>query len=65
MTTEFDAADTIRQVTEKLSKKYPNVSPTGIAAMVRDEVIALQSAPIHDYISVLAEREVKRKLKLK
>ncbi|THG29983.1 three-helix bundle dimerization domain-containing protein [Naasia lichenicola] len=65
MTTEFDAADTIRQVSEKLITKYPNLSSTGITAMVRDAVLALQQAPIQDYISVLAEREVKRKLKLK
>jgi len=64
MSSEFDVDATIRAVTDKLVAQYPHRSRTGLNAVVRDQVRALQDSPITDYISVIAEREVKRQLKL-
>ena len=63
MTTEFDPDEVIRQVTESLVKKFPMKSPTGVEAEVRAAVNELKDSPINDYVAVLAERAVKKKLK--
>lgn len=63
MATEIDHEEIIRQLTEKLSTKYSGVDSDRIGALVREEVSALAERPVQDYVTVLAERAVKKSLK--
>jgi translation initiation factor 2 alpha subunit (eIF-2alpha) len=63
MTTEFDADEVVRQVTEKLSTKFPDLPHDQIASVVAEEVGILAERPVHDYVSVLSERAAKKRLK--
>ncbi|HXH34032.1 MAG TPA: hypothetical protein VNJ54_06415 [Plantibacter sp.] len=63
MATEIDHEEIIRQLTEKLSVKYSGVDSDRIGALVREEVSALAERPVQDYVTVLAERAVKKSLK--
>jgi hypothetical protein len=65
MATEFDPDAVVAQVTESLTKRFPDAGPDEITALVRAEVDTLSQRPVHDYVAVLAEREVKKKLKHK
>ncbi|MFD1715366.1 three-helix bundle dimerization domain-containing protein [Amnibacterium flavum] len=63
MSTEFDPDEVVRQVVERLSAKFPDVEPATVQSIVRSEVDVLADRPVHDYVSVLAERAAKRQLK--
>lgn len=63
MTTEFDEATVVAQVTENLVKKFPDADVGHIEKLVKAEVSALSQQPVQDYIAVLGERAVKKKLK--
>jgi hypothetical protein len=63
MATDIDHEEIIRQLTEKLSDKYSGVDSARIGALVREEVRALAERPVQDYVTVLAERAVKKTLK--
>lgn len=63
MATEIDHEEIIRQLTEKMSAKYTEVDPARIGSLVREEVDALAERPVQDYVTVLAERAVKKSLK--
>jgi hypothetical protein len=63
MATEFDPDEVVRQVTESLVRKFPEKDHASVETMVRQQVDELKDRPIHDYVSVLAERAVKKKLK--
>ena len=63
MTTQFDEATVITQVSERLQERFPETSPAHITELVVAEVSALAERPVSDYIAVLAERAVKKRLK--
>ena len=63
MTTQFDEATVIAQVSERLQERFPETSPAHISELVIAEVSALAERPVSDYIAVLAERAVKKRLK--
>ena len=63
MATEFDPNEVVRQVTESLVRKFPDRDEASVELMVRQQVDELKDRPIHDYVSVLAERAVKKQLK--
>lgn len=63
MATDFDPAEVVRQVTEKLSAKFPELSHDEIHTVVAEEVAVLEKRPVHDYVSVLSERSAKKRLK--
>ena len=63
MATEFDPDEVVRQVTESLVRKFPEKDEAAVEGLVRAQVDSLKDRPIHDYISVLAERAVKKQLK--
>ena len=63
MATDFDPDEIVRQVTESLTKKFPERDAESIESLVRQEVDDLKDRPIHDYVGVLAERAVKKRLK--
>lgn len=63
MATEFDEAEVIRQVTERLVEKFPRKEPGDIERIVSEEVVALAAKPVTDYVSVLSERAAKKRLK--
>ena len=64
MSTDFDPDDIVRKVTERLATKHPKRDRGTIETMVRAQVDELKDRPIHDYVSVLAERAVKQQLKV-
>ncbi len=63
MATEFDPDEVVRQVTESLVRKFPDRDSGSVETLVRAQVDLLKDRPIHDYVSVLAERAVKKQLK--
>ena len=56
MTTAFDPAEIIDQVSSKLIEKYPDTDSATIRAIVSEDVGRLEERPVKDYISVLSER---------
>lgn len=63
MTTELEAEEIVRQATETLHEKFPDADPAQVEAMVREELGSLIDKPVHDYLLVLTERAVKKRLK--
>ncbi|MGK9148108.1 hypothetical protein KXS11_10835 [Plantibacter flavus] len=63
MATDIDHEEIIRQVTEKMTTKFPDADPGHVAELVRTEVSELAKRPIQDYVTVLTERAVKKSLK--
>ena len=63
MTTEFDRDEVVRQVTERLTEKFPKSAPADIQRIVEEEVTALAARPVVDYVSVLSERAARKRLK--
>ena len=63
MPTDFSADDVVREVTNTLTKKFPGIDPRIVEAIARDEVDKYVDRPVRDYISVLAQRDAKRRLK--
>jgi hypothetical protein len=63
MATEFDPDAVVQQVTETLTAKFPDAEKSHIDALVRAKVDELAKHPVHDYVAVLAERDVKKQLK--
>jgi len=63
MAADFVPEDVVRQVTEKLSTKFPGLSRDEIEAVVAEEVGVLAKRPVHDYVAVLSERAAKKRLK--
>jgi hypothetical protein len=53
MASEFDPEQVVREVTAALQRKYPEKDPA-------DE---LKDRPVHDYVSVLAQRAAKKQLR--
>ncbi len=63
MATEFNPDDVVRQVTASLVRKFPDADEVSIEGLVRAQVDELKDRPINDYVGVLAERAVKKRLK--
>ena len=62
MAAEFDAEQVVLEVTGTLRRKYPEKDPAEIERVVRDQVENLKDQPVHDYVSVLAQRAAKKRL---
>ncbi len=63
MTSEFDAVEVARQVTARLTERFPKANASDVESIVREEVAALADKPVNDYVAVLAERAAKKRLK--
>jgi hypothetical protein len=63
MTTDLDLDQVVRDVTASVRKKFPDHSEEQVAPLVREELADLQDRPVQDYLTVLTERAVKRRLK--
>lgn len=63
MTTDFDEESVVAQTTDRLLERFPGHDRASIEEMVREEVGALVGMPVNDYIAVLSERAVKKRLK--
>lgn len=63
MGTDISDEDVMREVTEKLEAKYPNLNRDDIQTVVSEEFSALAGRPVRDYLSVLTERAAKKRLK--
>lgn len=62
MAAEFDPELVVREVTANLQKKYPEKAPDEVERIVREQVDELKDRPVHDYVSVLAQRAAKKQL---
>lgn len=63
MTSEFDPDEVARQVTARLTERFPDADASHVESIVREEVAALADKPVHDYVAVLSERAAKKRLK--
>jgi hypothetical protein len=63
MASEFDPKQVVREVTAALQRKYPEKDPADVERVVRAEVDELKDRPVHDYVSVLAQRAAKKQLR--
>lgn len=62
MASEFDPEQVVQEVTANLRKKYPDKAPDEVERIVRAQVDELKDRPVHDYVSVLAQRAAKKQL---
>jgi hypothetical protein len=63
VTGDFDPEQVVREVTTTLQRKFPEKDPGEVERIVRSEVDVLKDRPVHDYVSVLAQRAAKKQLK--
>jgi hypothetical protein len=62
MASDFDPEQVVREVTGVLQKKFPDKDPAEVARIVQAQVDELKDRPVHDYVSVLAQRAAKKQL---
>ena len=62
MAAEFDPEQVVREVTARLQLKYPAKDAAEVERIVRSQVDELKDRPVHDYVSVLAQRAAKKQL---
>jgi hypothetical protein len=62
MATDIDIDEIYRQVTAKLRETFPQVPADEVDSVVRAELDELADRPVRDYIQVLTERAVKKRL---
>ena len=62
MATDIDIDEIYRQVTAKLREMFPQVPSDEVGSAVRAELDELANRPVRDYIQVLTERAVKKRL---
>lgn len=62
MADALDVEQVVREVSATLRKKLPAKDPAEIERIVRDQVEELKDRPVHDYVSVLAQRAAKKRL---
>jgi hypothetical protein len=63
VSTDIDDAETVRQVVERLEKKFPDVPRDQIEAVAQTEFDALAGRPVRDFLTILTERAAKKRLK--
>jgi hypothetical protein len=63
MATDIDIDEIHAQVTAKLREKFPEVPSDEVDVAVRAELDELEKRPVRDYIQVLAERAVTKRLR--
>jgi hypothetical protein len=63
VSTDIDDEETVRQVVERLEKKFPDVPRDQIAAIAQTEFDALAGRPVRDFLTILTERAAKKRLK--
>lgn len=62
MASEFDPEQVVREVTAALQKKFPDTDAAEVQRVVQEQVDELKTRPVHDYVSVLAQRAAKKQL---
>lgn len=62
MASDFDPEQVVREVTVALQKKFPDRDPAEVQRVVQEQVDELKDRPVHDYVSVLAQRAAKKQL---
>jgi hypothetical protein len=63
MASDIDDDEIVAQVTQKLSAKFPDASPTEVESIVREELDQITGRPVRDFLGVLTERAAKQRLK--
>jgi hypothetical protein len=62
MADDLDVEQVVQEVTATLRKKLPSKDPAEVERVVREQVDVLKDRPVHDYVSVLAQRAAKKQL---
>ena len=62
MASDFDPEQVVREVTGALQRKFPDRDPDEVQRVVQAQVDELKDRPVHDYVSVLAQRAAKKQL---
>lgn len=62
MASDFDPEQVVREVSGALQKKFPDKDPSEVRRIVQAQVDELKDRPVHDYVSVLAQRAAKKQL---
>jgi hypothetical protein len=62
MASDFDPEQVVLEVTGTLQRKFPDRDPAEVERVVRAQVDDLKDRPVHDYVSVLAQRAAKKQL---
>jgi anti-sigma-K factor RskA len=63
VTTDIDDEETIRQVVDRLEKKFPALPRAQIEDVARAEFMALSDRPVRDFLTILTERAAKKRLR--
>jgi dGTP triphosphohydrolase len=63
MTADFDAEQVVQQVADNLRKRFPSLEPAEVESAALQSVEEYTGRPVQDYISVLAERAAKNRLR--
>jgi hypothetical protein len=63
VSTDIDDEETVRQIVERLQKKFPDVPRDEIERVAQTEFDALAGRPVRDYLTILTERAAKKQLK--
>ena len=63
VSTDIDDEETVRQVVERLQKKFPDVPREEIEVVAQSEFDALAGRPVRDFLTILTERAAKKRLK--
>ncbi|MBW9121234.1 hypothetical protein JNB63_14135 [Microbacterium trichothecenolyticum] len=59
----IDEDTAFREITERITEKHPEAPAERIAAVVDEVRAEMSAAKVRDFVPVLAEREVKSRLK--
>jgi hypothetical protein len=62
--TRIDPTEVVKQVTTRLSERYPETSRETIAALAVEELEKISRSKVTDYFTVLTERAVRVRLNL-
>lgn len=59
----IDEDTAFREISERMTQKYPEVPAERVAAIVDEVRAGMVSAKVRDFVPVLAEREIKTRIK--
>ncbi|QDE36367.1 hypothetical protein FIV50_17215 [Microbacterium foliorum] len=62
MATNIDPQEIVKQVTDRLAERYPEVQHEHISSLAVEELGKISNSRVTDYLTVLTERAVRSRL---
>lgn len=62
MTTNINPQEIVKQVTDRLAERYPDVEHEHISSLAAEELGKISNSRVTDYLTVLTERAVRNRL---